>query len=223
VSGLELASFFRPMGAGNEVGGDFYDVFLDQGNCWLVVGDVCGKGAEAAVLTGFLRNTIVAYAREGAGPARVLARVNEAMLDQDFGGRFATAIVARLGFRSPEVQVTIAAGGHPPGLLARASGEAHEFGEYGTLLGIFDDPTISESSTILRPGDALALYTDGLTEAYAPERALTAHELLRPLASAPPRFAQEAITALVELVDLDDGPRDDVAILAARVSAPAGG
>ncbi|HTA37127.1 MAG TPA: SpoIIE family protein phosphatase, partial [Solirubrobacteraceae bacterium] len=79
-----------------EVGGDFYDVFGDEQSCWLVVGDVCGKGAEAAVITAFLRHTTVAYAREGSGPAAVLGRVNEAMLEQDFEGRFATAILARL-------------------------------------------------------------------------------------------------------------------------------
>ena len=70
VPGLELASFFRPMGAGSEVGGDFYDVFGDGDGCWLVVGDVCGKGAEAAALTGFLRHTTVAYAREADQPRR---------------------------------------------------------------------------------------------------------------------------------------------------------
>ena len=68
VPGLDLDSYFRPMGAGSEVGGDFYDVFADRDGCWLVVGDVCGKGAEAAVMTAFLRHTTVAYAREGAPP-----------------------------------------------------------------------------------------------------------------------------------------------------------
>ena len=70
ISGLELASYFRPMGAGEEVGGDFYDAFGDRASCWLVVGDVCGKGAEAAALTGFLRHTTAAYAREETSPAR---------------------------------------------------------------------------------------------------------------------------------------------------------
>src|SRR5205807_5494605 len=84
IPGLQLESYFRPMGAGSEVGGDFYDVFADRDGFWLVVGDVCGKGAEAAVLTGFLRHTTAAYAREGTGPARVLARVNHAMLVHDF-------------------------------------------------------------------------------------------------------------------------------------------
>jgi serine phosphatase RsbU (regulator of sigma subunit) len=217
IPGLELASFFRPVGAGYEVGGDFYDVFGDPSSCWLVVGDVCGKGADAAVLTGFLRHTTIAYAREGVGPASVLARVNQAMLEQDFDGRFATAILAHLAFRGSEVQITIAAAGHPPALIARAGGEAEEFGGRGTLLGVFADPAIDETSTVLRPGDALALYTDGLSEAHAPARTLTVAEMLRRLSARPPRSAQETIDALVELVELSDDARDDVALLAARV------
>ena len=76
---------------------------------------------------------------------------------------------------------TIAAAGHPPGLIARASGQAEEFGDCGTLLGVFEDPTIPETSTTLRPGDGLTLYTDGLSEAHAPQRTLTAGEMLERL------------------------------------------
>ena len=97
---LELASYFRPMGAGSEVGGDFYDVISDSDGCWLIVGDVCGKGAEAAALTGFVRHTTAAYARETDRPGRVLTRVNRAMLEQDFEGLFATAILTRMRFRA---------------------------------------------------------------------------------------------------------------------------
>jgi serine phosphatase RsbU (regulator of sigma subunit) len=217
VPGLDLASFFRPMGAGNEVGGDFYDVFGDAASCWLVVGDVCGKGADAAVLTGFLRHTTIAYAREGVGPASVLWRVNQAMLEQDFDGRFATAILAHLSFRSSEVQITIAAAGHPPGLITRASGRAEEFGDPGTLLGVFADPAINEASTLLHPGDSLALYTDGLSEAHAPERTITVAEMLGELSRRAQGSAQDTIDALLGLIELTDDARDDVAVLAARV------
>jgi hypothetical protein len=217
IPGLELASYFRPMGPGSEVGGDFYDVFGDSENFWLVVGDVCGKGAEAAALTAFLRHTAVAYAREGMSPAAVLERVNRAMLDQDFEGRFATAILARLGLHDSRVDVTIAVAGHPSALLVRSGGETEELGRPGTLLGIFPDPTISDQSTSLHPGDALALYTDGLTEANAPDRTLTAQALIEQLAQNSPRFARETIDSLLELINLDNGARDDIAILAARV------
>ncbi len=220
VPGLELDCYFRPLGAGNDVGGDFYDVFADRAGCWLVVGDVCGKGAEAAVITAFLRHTTAAYARDGGSPASVLGRVNRAMLEQEFEGRFATAILARLDYTpTGGITVTVAAAGHPAALLTRAGGTAQEFGEGGTLLGIFPDARIAESSTTLGPGDTLALYTDGLAEAHAPTRLLGPQELIKALDEAPPETAQDAIEALLGLLDLSRGARDDIAILAVKVRA----
>ena len=218
IGGLELVSSFRPMGAGNDVGGDFYDAFRDEESSWLVVGDVCGKGAEAAALTGFLRHTTVALAREGRGPAEVLSRVNQAMLEQDFEGRFATAILAHLAFGEAGVQITIAMAGHPPALVARAGAGAEELGEHGTLLGVFPDPLIEEASTVLEPGDVLVLYTDGLLEAHAPARMVTVAEMIEQLARTSPRTAQEAVDALLELVEFDEPVRDDIAMLAARIA-----
>jgi len=217
ISGLTLASCFRPTGAGNEVGGDFYDVFGDRDGCWLVVGDVCGKGAKAAALTGFLRHTTVAHAREGMTPGGVLAQVNRDMLSQDFDGRFATAILAHLRLLEHDVEVTIAAAGHPPALVARAGGRIEECGDRGTLLGVFSDPVIEEVSTVLEPGDMMALYTDGLLEAHAPNHTVTVEEMIEQLKQTSPAFAQDAVDALLKLVDLDGDVRDDIAILAAQV------
>jgi serine phosphatase RsbU (regulator of sigma subunit) len=223
IPGLELASFFRPMGAGSEVGGDFYDAFGDEQGCWLMVGDVCGKGAEAAALTGFLRHTTVAYAREQTSPGAVLSRVNRVMLDQDFEGRFATAILVHLRFAGSEAQVTVASAGHPAALIARAGGAACEWGNRGALLGIFDDPVIEEASIVLQPGDSLALYTDGLLEAHAPDRTVTAQQMIERLQQRAPAVAEDTIDALLGLVELDDRVRDDIAILIARVTGIAGG
>ena len=222
ISGLELARCFRPMGAGNEVGGDFYDAVDDGENCWLVVGDVCGKGAEAAALTGFLRHTTVAHAREGMSPGAVLSQVNQAMLDQDFDGRFATAILARLQFLNDEVEVTIATAGHPSALVSRAGGAVEEYGERGTLLGVFPDPVIAEVTTRLRARDSLALYTDGLLEAHAPSSTLTVAEMIEQLKQASSRLAQDTIDSLLQLIDLEADVRDDIAVLVARVK-PVGG
>jgi hypothetical protein len=219
VTGLDLECFFRPMEAGSEVGGDFYDVFADRDGCWLVVGDVCGKGAEAAVMTAFLRHTTVAYAREADRPAKVLERVNQAMLEQDFGGRFATAILARLDFAPEGVALTVAAAGHPPALVTRRGGGTEELGTGGTLLGIFTDAQIGEDSTVLRVGDSLGLYTDGLAEAHAPARFLTSEEMIAALAESAPESAQDTIAALLGLVDLTQGARDDIAILVVRIAA----
>ena len=217
---LELASYFRPMGAGSEVGGDFYDVISDSEGCWLIVGDVCGKGAEAAALTGFVRHTTAAYARETDRPGRVLTRVNRAMLEQDFEGLFATAILTRMRFRPGDVEVTVALAGHPAALIARSDGDAGELGASGKLLGVFPEADIEEASTVLKPGDALALYTDGLTEAHAPTSVLSVAQMVEGLRSAPRRSPQDAIDALLGLIGTDTGVSDDIAILAAQVAAP---
>jgi serine phosphatase RsbU (regulator of sigma subunit) len=218
IPGLELASHFRPSGAGSEVGGDFYDVFGGPESCWLVVGDVCGKGAEAAALTGFLRHTTAAYAREGIGPGRVLSQVNRTMLDQDFDGRFATAIVARLRWRGSQVELTVALAGHPAALVVRAGDRsAAELGGGGALLGVFADPAIEELSTMLEPGDAVALYTDGLPEAHAPARMIGAEEMIEQLSAQAPLSAKGAIDALLELIGPEEAVRDDIAMLSARV------
>jgi hypothetical protein len=218
---LELASFFRPMGAGDEIGGDFYDVFRDRDGCWLVVGDVCGKGAEAAALTGFLRHTAMAYARETMSPASVLAEVNQAMLEQDFGGRFATVLLAHLQSRQDGLEARIATAGHPPALLARATGEVTQAGDAGTLLGVFGDPDVQDSALMLRHEDVLILYTDGLADAHAPGRTVTAAEMLQALARRLPRSPQEGIDTLLELVEPQHGARDDIAILSAQVKVAA--
>ncbi len=217
IPGLELESYFRPTGTGSEVGGDFYDVFGDERSWWLIVGDVCGKGAEAAVLTAFLRHTAAAYTRESASPAEVLSRVNEAMLKHDFEGRFATAILARLDLEQGGIRLTVASAGHPSGLLSRAGGSSEELGAGGTLLGVFPDAQIGERATLLAPGDSLALYTDGLAEAQAPQRFLSSSEMLGALARGAPGSAHEALATLLGLVDLTHGARDDIAILTVRV------
>lgn len=223
ITGLELASYFRPMGAGEEVGGDFYDAFPDRerDGCWLIVGDVCGKGAEAAALTGFLRHTTAAYAREGSDPARVLERVNRAMLERDLEGRFATAVLAHLRLREdpPRVELRLAVAGHPAALLLRADGQASELGGAGTLLGILPELELEESRAVLAEGDTLAFYTDGLSEAHAPRRILTPEEMIQELACRQPGAPQQTIDALLGLIDLDGELLDDIALLAVQVKA----
>ncbi len=223
VPGLELASYFRPSGAGSEVGGDFYDVFGGPESCWLVLGDVCGKGAEAAVLTGFLRHTTAAYAREGRSPGDVLSQVNQAMLDHDFKGRFATAILARVRPGGPRADITVALAGHPAALIIRNDGAStSELGGSGSLLGIFRDASIEEVTTILEPGDGLALYTDGLPEAHAPSSVVTVESMIEQLRATPPASARDTIDALLTLIDPDESVRDDIAILSAQLRSGSG-
>jgi hypothetical protein len=211
---LGLASYFQPIDAANRVGGDFYDAFRDHGRCWLVVGDVCGKGPEAAALTGLLRQSTRAYARQASSPGTVLARVNEALIEQEFAEGFATAILVSVELRGDLLDVNLAAAGHPPAVLVRADGRVEELGE-GTLLGRFAGARSEDVSTQLHPGDALALYTDGLSEAHAPRRIVTVEEMTAPLRSRSPQTAQHVVNALLSPIAAGGEVRDDIAILAA--------
>jgi serine phosphatase RsbU (regulator of sigma subunit) len=211
---LGLASYFRPSGPANRVGGDFYDAFRDGDRCWLVVGDVCGKGPEAAAVTGLLRQSTRAYARSSSSPAAVLAHVNHAMLDQDFGGGYATAVLVLLELRGDHVDATVAAAGHPPAVVVRSGGEVEELGR-GALLGVFPSARVEDVRTPLRQGDALALYTDGLSEARAPRRFVSVQEMTAPLRRSSPATAEHVVDALLKPVAPDEDVRDDIAILAA--------
>ena len=225
VPGLELASAYHPAGEGYEVGGDFYDVFSVGDNQWYaVIGDVCGKGAAAAAVTALARYTIRATAVRRRAPSAILRWLNDAMLSQDDGsGRFCTIACAQLDLSGPSPRVTVACGGHPPAVLRRASGEVVEVGEPGTLLGLFDEPEIVDRSTDLELGDELLLYTDGLTEAGAPERVWSPEELSAAVAAGGGRGAQETVAALLAsaLGDVRT-PRDDVALLVLRAVERAG-
>lgn len=220
VEGLQLASVYRPAMEGSEACGDFYDAFVLPSGFWMVVGDVCGKGAEAAALTAMVRHSIRALAFQLHSPAGVLRTVNDVMLSHDLLGRFATAIVARIDLSTRPARAVLASAGHPAPLLLDARGEAYCPPVAGTLLGVLSAPTLQDVDVALPEGATLILYTDGLTDAGAPSRPLSSAELLRALvqhANAPPK----ALTQRLERLAAARGApmlRDDIAILAARCS-----
>nr|WP_251743914.1 GAF domain-containing SpoIIE family protein phosphatase [Frankia sp. AiPs1] len=231
IPGLETAASYLPATGGADVVGDFYDLFHTQGPRWgTVIGDVCGKGVEAAKLTALARYTLRAEATQHPSPAAVCHRLNSALLDQHHGERFLTAAYST--FRTTPAGITgqICLAGHPPALIRRADGRIHPVGEPGTLLGVVDDHDLDLSDVRFRlaRGDALLLYTDGATEARARD---TGHPDDRPL------FGEQALTAaLAECHDLTaagiidhlgtilahhsgDWASDDTALLALRVPA----
>jgi serine phosphatase RsbU (regulator of sigma subunit) len=222
IPAIELAAAYRPAGAGLEVGGDFYDVFSTAEDQWYaVVGDVCGKGAEAAAVTALARYTIRAAAVRRRSPSAILRWLSDAMLQQvaDDDGRFCTIACAHIDVSRSPARVTIACGGHPLPLVIRADGTTEQVGAPGTLLGLVASPDLQDRTAELRGGDTLVLYTDGLTEAGAPAR-VWAPEELEATASAVAGASAAATVAHLLAAAVDPVPqaRDDVAVLALRAA-----
>jgi serine phosphatase RsbU (regulator of sigma subunit) len=222
IPGARVAARYRAAGELNEVGGDFYDVFARSAAEWaLVVGDVSGKGAEAAAITALARYTLRAAALEPGPPSVALRRLNQAMLAHDDSSQFATVVLAYAA-AAPDggMQVRLALGGHPPALVLRAQDASVEaLGAFGTILGATPEAVLSDVALRLAPGDVLVLYTDGVTEAGSrvhPFGQLGLERLLISLAGAPPDVVVGAVEQAV--VDAQPGePRDDIAVVALSV------
>ncbi len=224
LPGIEVAARYRAAGEGFDVGGDFYDLFSVGEDRWFaVVGDVCGKGAEAAAVTGLARYTIRTAAVRRRSPAAILGWLADEMLRQDpTGGRFCTIVCVRLDLSRPGggADITVACGGHPLPMVRRADGSVEEVGTPGTLIGLVKDPQIEDRGDTLRPGDTLVLYTDGLTEARAPAELWSSADLAAALGRAADPSAEGVVEHLVAeaLGGLSAPPRDDIATLALRAT-----
>src|SRR4051794_12249777 len=165
VPGLEIAAVYHPLGAGDQVGGDFYDVFAGEHGWCAAIGDVCGKGVEAAVVTGMVRHTLRALELSEDAPAAVLSRLNRAVLRHGPGDRFCSVTLVHLRAAGEGFDLSLAVAGHPPPMIGRADGSVEQIDAAGNLLGIDDDMRAGAWSCGLEPGDALVLYTDGIIEA----------------------------------------------------------
>jgi PAS domain S-box-containing protein len=221
IPGVELAGLYRPVGEGNEVGGDFYDAFeLDDKSWAVVIGDVCGKGAVAAALTALVRYTLRAIATPDKRPSETLRQLNDAILRQRSDGRFCTVAYARLTPGDAGARVEVSNGGHPLPLVVRRDGRAELVGEPGTLLGVVNDPQLSDVAIELGSGDTFVLYTDGITEAGAPAHLLEAADVVALGERCGPAAPADVAACLeATAVDLSGGdPHDDIAILVLRVA-----
>ena len=219
IPGLRLAARYRPAGELNEVGGDFYDVYLRSVGEWLlVIGDVTGHGAQAAATTALIRYTLRAAALHPGSARTLLKDLNRAMLAQDAG----LCTVALLSIRptsSGPIECSACLAGHPRPLLLGADGTITEVGTPGTMLGYVADPDLTVTPVEVGAGDTLLLYTDGLIEA-APPR--SNHAQLHGWLRHGPADDLDALLAHLEghAVDSADGrPRDDIAVLALQATS----
>lgn len=163
VEGLGVAVVFEAAGEGIEVGGDVYDVLPSEDGCWLLVGDVAGKGSTAAGVSVAVRHAVRGLTREIDAPDEVLRRVNELLLDGDSLNDFATAMLARLQRDGEGWRFELASAGHPPAVLA--GGEAPRLLGGGSVLGAWQEANVALHECLLGPSDTLALCTDGWLEA----------------------------------------------------------
>ncbi len=217
IPGAELAACYRP-GVG-DIGGDFYDVFALRGDTWgVVLGDVSGRGTEAAALTALARHAVRGAAMAVRRPAQVLAVLNQALVEEPELDRFCTAVFARLKPDRDGLQLTLARAGHPFPLLVRADGAVVALHPPGDLLGVRSEAELVDDIVGLDPGDVLVLYTDGLTECRGPRGRFGSERLRRLLARHAGARATEVVAALeAAIADHAGGPvGDDVAILAVR-------
>jgi PAS domain S-box-containing protein len=217
IPGVTIEARFRPAGEGIEMGGDFYDAFEVGEHAWAVtIGDVCGKGPDAAALTALVRYTLRAVTMHERRPENALELVNRAILRNRDDDRFCSAALAIVENRPDGgVHVELASAGHPLPLLLRPDGSVEAIGARGHLLGLWPDFEAEPVSLELAPGDALILYTDGVTDARAPDRILDTDDLAELVRSC----AGEGAAVTAERIErtVADGlagePRDDIAVL----------
>jgi PAS domain S-box-containing protein len=220
VEGAEIAARFLPAGHENMVGGDFYDVFASGDRVWTaIVGDVSGKGPEAAAITALARHTLRTTSMLYDDPAANLALLNRAMLRDTPTRDFCTVLYARLCPGEAGIDVRFSNAGHPPPLLLRVDGtvESVEDGR-GPLVGAFADTRFAEGTLEVRPGELLLLYTDGVTEVRTSDVGLGERALRETLAASAGASADAVVDAVAQrAVELQGGAqRDDIALVAIR-------
>ncbi|MGN6635156.1 MAG: PP2C family protein-serine/threonine phosphatase [Oryzihumus sp.] len=219
VPGLTVSAQFRSGTAGSDIGGDYYDVFrTSPDRWWVVLGDVCGKGAAAAALSAAVRHSLHAIAPDTDDPAVVLRRLNDLLLGEDWDGRFTTLLLLTFEDgcrREGPLEVSMASGGHPAPMMRTADGTVCSIPCPGTLVGAVRELSVATVRLNLAQGDTLVLYTDGVTEARDPSGVeLGERTLARLLAEHRDDDADLARTLAHDVLRLADGElRDDLALL----------
>ena len=224
VPGVEMASAHLAPTRGREVGGDFYDVYPTPGGWGVAIGDVCGKGEDAAAATAAARHAIRVLAHSTADPADVLRGANEIMLAEEFGGRFVTASAAHLSWGDEHLRIVLSSAGHPAPVIIRPDGRTERVPGGGVPLGIFPDPEPATIELELSAGDVLFCYTDGLADARSPQSTYFEDSLADSLGQLAGRRAADIVSDMRKVVlDFSDNVlHDDVTMLVLRVGAAPG-
>lgn len=217
IGGIRLAARYRPAAEHLDIAGDFYDVH-GTGDDWLIsLGDVCGKGVEAAVLTDRARQSIRTAAYFDRRPTSLLGALNTVLLDAG-SDRFVTVVCARLrpAEDGSHVDVDLAAAGHPSPIVLRANGIVENVDVSGMAVGLMPDVRYRPAAVRLNRGDTMLMYTDGIDEARTDEGMYGLDRLIAFL----PAYAGAAPDVICEAVEqdvvefLDGRPHDDIALLA---------
>ena len=217
---LETAARYRVAESDTEIGGDFYDIIEVGERAWgVVVGDVCGRGPDAAAITGLMRHSVRTAVVREALPSRVLAQTNDAVIDQIDDSRFCTAAYLRIEQRTDgTVRARASSAGHPRPVLLTADGRPRVLDCSGLLLGVVPSPTLVDVDIELEPGDAVILYTDGVTEARRGRELFGEKRLFATVAALAGKDAEGIASGIEAAVSaFQDDATDDVAILVVRV------
>lgn len=218
IPGLAIATAYRPAGDGTEVGGDFLDVFQVHDDTWVVaIGDVRGKGVEAAVITTLARHTLRAAAVDGRPPSAMLQVLNDVMITEGTE-RFCTVACMQLTHQGAGWSAMLCCGGHPLPLVRRQGAAPEYVGAPGTILGIVAEPDLVDTPLLLTPTDLVLLYTDGVTEARRNGDLYDDERLAAICAAAAPTPSEIVDAVLGDVLAYQHGQaRDDIALVAVGV------
>ncbi|MEU5903818.1 SpoIIE family protein phosphatase [Micromonospora sp. NPDC047467] len=219
VDGIGFAAEYVPTGDDAEVGGDFYDVVpLPDGRWLVVIGDVSGKGVQAAAVTGLVRDVIRVLVGDGKPLPEALARLNETLVERG-GGRYCTLALAAVGVGDGgQLDVSLHLAGHDRPVLLAGAGGARFVGTGGTALGLLDTIISPTAEITLAPGDSLIFYTDGVTERRR-GRELFGTDRLRDAAAPLAGYSADVVAARLRAAAINfsvEPPRDDIALLVLR-------
>jgi phosphoserine phosphatase RsbU/P len=222
IPGVEVAAGHLPATRARDAGGDFYDIYPARSGWGVSIGDVCGRGEDAAAVTAAARHAIRVLAHWDSDPAGVLRGANEIMMEEEFGGRFVTASAGHLRWQDSRLHVLLASAGHPWPVLVRPDGRTQILPGGGLPLGIFPDAEPAAQEIGLDPGDLLFFFSDGLISACSPDMASFEDHIIDELAALGGEPATRVVSRLQDMVlaFCRGQLRDDVTMLALRAVEP---